>query len=157
MPWRPERIISGGQTGADRGGLDAAIELKIPHGGWCPKGRRAEDGLIPSCYELEEHASPDYRERTAYNVADSDATIVFTHTARTAGPGTHLTIRTSMMMKRPGILITLGDTPRAEAIRRIRGWLRTHKPKTLNVAGSRESKCLGLQEAVRDVLMEVLS
>lgn len=59
-----ERVISGGQTGADRGGLDAAIDLGLPHGGFCPKGRRAEDGVIPGRYQLEETESADYTERT---------------------------------------------------------------------------------------------
>jgi Circularly permutated YpsA SLOG family len=52
-----ERIVSGGQTGADRAALDFAIEHGLKHGGWCPKGRRAEDGRIPSRYELEGDAN----------------------------------------------------------------------------------------------------
>jgi hypothetical protein len=72
------KIVSGGQTGADRGGLDAAIQLGIPHGGWCPKGRKAEDGVIPAIYLLVETDSADYRIRTEKNVVDSDATAVFT-------------------------------------------------------------------------------
>ena len=79
------KIVSGGQTGADRGGLDAAIELGIPHGGWCPKGRLAEDGCIPYKYLLEEMASADYLKRTEQNVIDSDATIIFTFEKPTGG------------------------------------------------------------------------
>lgn len=71
------KIISGGQTGADRGGLDAAIHCGIPHGGWCPKGRIAEDGVIPADYYLNEMASPEYLPRTKANVVDSDATVIF--------------------------------------------------------------------------------
>jgi hypothetical protein len=63
-----ERVISGGQTGADRSGLDAAIDLGLPHGGFCPKGRLAEDGVIPPRYQLEETASAEYDERTRKNV-----------------------------------------------------------------------------------------
>jgi hypothetical protein len=66
-----ERIISGGQTGADRGGLTAAIKLGIPHGGWCPKGRRAEDGQVPACYHLEETGSSSYQARTKRNVLEA--------------------------------------------------------------------------------------
>ena len=69
------KIISGGQTGVDRGALDAAIELEIPHGGWCPQGRTAEDGRISDRYELRETDSPDYPVRTERNVLDSDATL----------------------------------------------------------------------------------
>ncbi len=79
------RIVSGGQTGADRGGLDAAIELGIPHGGWCPKGRKSEDGTIPLIYQLVETSSSDYKVRTEKNVADSDATVIFTYGKPTGG------------------------------------------------------------------------
>jgi len=72
------KIISGGQTGADRGGLDAAIHCGLPHGGWCPKGRKAEDGLIPSKYQHKEMESSGYLPRTQANVFDSDATVIFT-------------------------------------------------------------------------------
>ena len=78
MAKRPLKIISGGQTGADRGGLDAAMDLGIEHGGWCPKGRRAEDGRIPDRYTLEETTSTDYTVRTEKNVEWADGTVVFT-------------------------------------------------------------------------------
>lgn len=67
------RIVSGGQTGADRAGLDAAIHCRLPHGGWCPKGRRAEDGTIPAKYQLRETPSKDYLARTEANVVDPNA------------------------------------------------------------------------------------
>lgn len=73
----PERIISGGQTGADRAALDAALACGLPIGGWCPRGRRAEDGQIPARYPLVETPSRDYRQRTRWNVRDSDFTLVF--------------------------------------------------------------------------------
>src|SRR5262249_54793182 len=71
-------IISGGETGADRACLDWAIENGIPHGGWCPKGRKATDGELDSKYRLKETPSEKYLERTEWNVRDSDATVVFT-------------------------------------------------------------------------------
>lgn len=73
-----ERIISGGQTGADRAGLDVAIRHGIPHGGWCPKGRRAETGRVPAKYRLKETPRPTYIQRTEWNVRDSDGTAIFT-------------------------------------------------------------------------------
>ena len=72
-----DKIISGGQTGADRAALDWAIEHSISHGGWCPKGRMAENGKIDSRYQLEETPSQDYAQRTQWNVRDSDATLIF--------------------------------------------------------------------------------
>jgi hypothetical protein len=73
-----KRIISGGQTGVDRAALDAAIELGIPHGGWCPKRRLAEEGKIPEVYNLKETPSGTYKERTIFNVRDSYATLIIT-------------------------------------------------------------------------------
>ena len=73
------KIISGGQTGADRGGLDAAIELEVPHDGGCPKGRKAEDGVIPDKYDLQETESGDYLDRAEANVVEADATVIFTY------------------------------------------------------------------------------
>lgn len=71
------RIVSGGQTGADRAALDWAIEHQVPHGGWCPAGRRAEDGTIPARYRLEElPEGGGYRRRTKANVRDADATLI---------------------------------------------------------------------------------
>ena len=79
------KIISGGQTGADRAALDAAIACGVPHGGWCPKGRRSEDGLIPAKYNLTEMETESYSTRTRANVADSDATLIFSHGPLTGG------------------------------------------------------------------------
>ncbi|MCH7226767.1 YpsA SLOG family protein [Haloferula sp. A504] len=67
-----ERIVSGGQTGADRAGLDAAIAAGLPHGGWCPRGRKAEDGPLPKRYLLTETKSASYLTRTEWNARDSD-------------------------------------------------------------------------------------
>ncbi len=73
------RIISGAQTGADRAGIDAAIESGIPYGGWIPKGRKAEDGTVPETYtELQELIRGGYPKRTEQNVIDSDGTVIFT-------------------------------------------------------------------------------
>lgn len=70
------KVISGGQTGVDRAGLDAALSLDIPIGGWCPKGRRAEDGKVPDKYPLKETFESNYLQRTEFNARDADATII---------------------------------------------------------------------------------
>lgn len=80
-----ERIISGGQSGADRAALDFAIERGIPHGGWCPRGRKAEDGPIDPRYRLRETPSTGYAQRTLWNVRDSDGTVIFTIADRLKG------------------------------------------------------------------------
>ena len=86
-----DKIVSGGQTGADRAALDVALELGLSTGGWIPRGRRAEDGAIPERYEeLVESDSESYERRTELNVRDSDATVVFSFgppTGGSAAPG----------------------------------------------------------------------
>lgn len=149
---RPTRIVSGGQTGADRGGLNAAIKLGIPHGGWCPKGRRAEDGKIPFRYQLLETGSASYRGRTRRNVLDSDGTVIFTR-GRLEG-GSALTAGVAREAGKPMLHIDLrahGGNPDG-AIRELRTWLREHRIACLNVAGSRESKARGIQDAVSKLL-----
>ena len=80
-----EKIVSGGQTGADRAALDFAIKQKIPHGGWVPKGGLAEDGPLPKKYKLTEMPTDSYQERTEQNVIDSDGTVIISHGKLTGG------------------------------------------------------------------------
>lgn len=161
------KIVSGGQAGADRGGLDAALYCEVPHGGWCPKGRKAEDGLIPPEYELQETSSADYLQRTHANVVDSDATLVFT--LGTPSGGSLRTIEFALQHHKPWhhIDVALEDRPRA--VDQIVRWLAgevaydyqgyTARPPercVLNVAGSRESKADGIQLLVTTIMVDVL-
>ena len=150
-----KKIISGGQTGADRGGLEAAIALGIPHGGYCPRGRLAEDGFIPHKYELTETTSRDYPDRTMRNIAAADATLIVVNSFVAAGPGSRLTIDMAMRVRKPCMTVELSKG-RKTAASRVRGWLRRLRVETLNVAGSRESTAPGIEKAVRDLLIEVL-
>jgi len=147
-----KRIISGGQTGADRAGLEAGLSLGIPIGGHCPKGYLAEDGQVPQQYGLTPTASADYRERTRLNVRNADATVVFTFGPLTSG--SRLTVRTAMSLQRPVLHVDL-RSPDSEA--KVRAFLATHKPEVLNVAGSRESRAHGIFEAARTVLLHTLT
>jgi hypothetical protein len=144
------RIISGGQTGVDRGALDAAVELNTPHGGWCPKGRLAEDGRIPEVYSLAEIDSPDYADRTEQNVLDSDATLILYR--GTFGGGTELTLRLARRHGRPHRLVDL-DAPTDPA--EIRRWLDECRIETLNVAGPRESISPGIASSAKEFLIRV--
>ncbi len=134
-----KKIISGGQTGADRGGLDFAILNSIPHGGWCPKGRRAEDGRIPDEYLMWEHPSPEYPPRTAANIKDSDGTIIF-NPGRMIERGSALTLELCYQMKKPFLIWTEGCD--------IKRWIYDNSIEVLNVAGNRESKCPGIRVLV---------
>ena len=93
-------LRSGGQTGADRAALDWALENQLPHGGWCPRGRQAEDGVIADCYLLQETPSEAYEERTAWNVRDSDATVIISVGERLTG-GSHYTLECANSQCRP--------------------------------------------------------
>jgi len=144
-------IISGGQTGVDRGALDAAIELGLPHGGWCPAGRKAEDGVIPDRYTLQETDSPEYHVRTERNVIDSDGTLIL-YRGELSG-GTKLTHRFAVQHRRPFLLIDLAqEVSPAE----IRAWIAENRITRLNVAGPRESSEPGIAQQTKQLLRAVL-
>jgi len=146
MPY-PKKIISGGQTGVDRAALDVAFELGIPGGGWCPKGRRAEDGPIDPRYPLRETHSLDYRVRTEKNVKEADGTLVLTWGPATGG--TALTIRFAQKHKKPHLVLDL-SLKREAAV--LEDWIRRYAIRLLNVAGPRESECPGIYNQAADFL-----
>lgn len=155
MTRQAPRIVSGGQTGADRGALDAAIELGIDCGGYCPRGRRAEDGAIPSHYPLTETDSQRYEVRTAMNVRESGATLIVSYGVPTGG--TALTMRLARDSGRPLLHVDLNVTPTAQAATLVRQFLADEGIATLNVAGPRESGQPGIAQAVRALLLTALS
>ena len=153
---RIEHLISGGQTGADRGGLEAAIALQIPHGGFCPRDRLAEDGRIPDRYLLTEVASPAYPARTRANVLAADATVVFVLGGLPARrSGTALTINLCRRVRKPCLVLDLAGDPKHNRTAFLT-WLKEQAVLTLNVAGRRESEALGIEHAVTAFLRSVL-
>lgn len=146
------RVVSGGQTGVDRAALDVALALGIECGGWCPRGRRAEDGRIPERYPLDETASVDYPERTARNVRDSDATLVLC--LGEPDRGTRLTLRIAEREGRPWRRVDLSAEPDPGELRR---WLAQVPVRTLNVAGPRESRRPGVHAAAAAFLRRLLA
>ena len=155
-------IISGGQTGADRGALDFAMKKEIKHGGWCPLGRKAEDKLIPPCYSLLETTTSLYPARTRMNIRDSDATLVFSSDVNSKG--SLLTTRFCVELNKPYYVVVLDknnlDKLKGLSLkvicREISKWLDKIKPSILNVAGTRESHCLGIQRKVAYILNFIL-
>ena len=146
-----EKIISGGQTGVDRAALDMALELGIPCGGWCPKGRKSENGPIPNRYPLRETGSTSYPVRTSKNVQDSDGTLVLT-----MGPpmgGTALTIKLAKAREKP--LLGLDLNKCGDALL-TRTWILTNRIKILNIAGPRESECPGVYRQASGFLRALL-
>ena len=146
-----KRIISGGQTGVDRGALDAALELGFDCGGCCPKGRLAEDGPIDGRYPLQESASARYQDRTEQNVIDSDATLIITG-GRLEG-GTRLTMELALKHDKPCLVI---DLRRPTAITELQTQLSALDVKVLNVAGPRESKQPGIGLKAEQLVKQLL-
>ena len=141
------RIVSGGQTGVDRAALDAGLAADIPIGGWCPRGRRSEAGLIPTHYPLQETAARNYAIRTAWNVRDSDGTLIIV--LDEISSGTKLTLDEARDQGKPVKVVHLcpADTPGLfrtdhslnDQIESVVEWLRVGRIRVLNVAGPRGS------------------
>ena len=133
------KILSGGQTGVDRAALDWALQRGVPCGGWCPRGRRAEDGVIDARYPLSETPGRDYPQRTEWNVRDADGTLILL--AGEPESGTLFTMECARRLGKPLRLVDLQYDLYVVAFRR---WLRRHDIRILNVAGPRESKFPGI-------------
>ena len=145
-------IISGGQTGVDRAALEAAIELQLPHGGWCPRGRMAEDGPIAARFHLVETEEVEYRFRTERNILDSDGTLVL-HRLPIHG-GTALTIQLAKKHRRPICVIDLNQKLLPHY---IESWLAEHQMMVLNVAGPRESTDPGIGPLAKAFLLDLFA
>ncbi len=139
---RISTIVSGGQTGADRAALDWAIGQKVSHGGWCPKGRIAEDGVIDLRYRLTELENSGYRQRTRQNVLDSDATLIL-NLGELDG-GSLATLQFAERHGKPCLTLQLDQAITQSDIDRIHAWLQHNKVWILNIAGPRESKRPGI-------------
>jgi hypothetical protein len=147
-----EKIVSGGQTGVDRAALDVAMELGIPCGGWCPKGRRAEDGCVPDRYPLQEASSPDYPVRTRLNVEDSDGTLILT--AGSPKGGTALTLKLARQLRKPFLWVDLARDANPSV---LRPWLRENHILILNIAGPREGESSGIYVQASSFLRKALT
>jgi hypothetical protein len=143
-------LIAGGQTGADRAGLDWAIEQGVRHSVWCPRGRKTEDGVLPDCYDLLETPASGYLQRTEWNVRDNDATLIFTLDDLLDG-GSKRTAAFAESLGKPWLHVRPGVHPKYVA-----RFLARHGVRTLNVAGKRESSAPGIGGLVRQVLSQAV-
>ncbi len=149
-----QKIISGGQTGADQGALDVAISLEIDHGGWLPKGRKTENGALPLSYRLEEMDSTHYASRTRQNVIDSDGTLIISHGALTGGSA--LTRTLAQQHQRPCLHANMTIWSVKTAAHKIAQWIAHHHISVLNVAGPRASSDARIYAVTTDVLKAVV-
>jgi hypothetical protein len=151
-PLEIETIVSGGQSGVDRAALDVAFELGLRCGGWCPLGRKAEDGPIPERYPLRETPRRTYKQRTRWNVRDSDGTLILTVGVPTGG--TEATRRFAQKLGKPHLVVDLAQPAELAA---IVAWAREHRMKTLNVAGPRESTQPGVYDEAASFIRSLLT
>ena len=159
MPPTLTQVVSGGQTGVDRAGLDAAIFHGIPHGGWCPEGRRAEDGRIPNQYVLKETTSRNYAVRTEQNVIDSDGTLILFEDPISRGTG--LTAKYARQHRRQLYKLDIieilqwNEGQFDEEVQKVNAWIEKENVNVLNVAGPRESSSPGIGGVARMFLLRV--
>ena len=151
MTFTIEKIISGGQTGVDRAALDFAMKFDIPHGGWCPKGRIAEDGIIPAKYQLMETDSVNYSVRTKKNIKQSNGTMIL-YSPPMEG-GTAFTYEIAFRLGKPLLLLDLNFLPTIGAIHQ---WIFENRIQILNIAGSRESQRPGITLQTMEILTKFL-
>lgn len=151
--WYLRKIVTGGQTGVDRAALDVAMAYGIPCGGWCPKGRIAENGPIPEHYPLVETTDAEYSERTRRNVEDADGILVLY--AHTLDSGTRHTINLAADLTKPTLTVDLTREPDPAD---VLGWLaHFEKGVIINVAGPRESNTPGVYDQTVEYLRRLLN
>lgn len=150
-----QRILSGGQTGVDRAALDACLEAGFPCGGWCPAGRKAEDGHISQRYPLQESMSATYDERTRLNVYDSDATLII-FSGELSG-GTLLTYNYCRSTNKPVFLFKVSPFFIEETMNQLIHFLNIHSIRILNIAGPRASQWPQAYEAGRLITTQLIS
>jgi hypothetical protein len=148
---RDIKIVSGGQTGVDRAALDLALELGIPCGGWCPKGRLAEDGVIDEKFPLKETVLEDVDQRTEWNARDSDGTLIIT--IGEPKDGTVWTYECLKKYEKPYLSLSLDSEVEDDELLK---WSAEHNVATLNIAGPRESHMPGVIYSQSYMMLKML-
>jgi len=149
-----KKIISGGQTGADRAALDVARKFDLSHGGWIPKGRKTEKGPLPEIYKLKEMPTDSYEARTEQNVLDSDGTLIIARGKLTGGSDytRHMTLK----HKKQLLGIDLNLIGHFDAASLAASWIKLQRVQVLNVAGPRTSKDRQIYSDVVIILEQVV-
>ena len=152
-----KKIISGGQTGADRAALEFAIKHNIPHGGWIPKGRKAENGRIPDIFQLQEMPTDSYRARTEQNVIDSDDTLIISRGELVGRSGSAYAAEMARKHNRPWLHLDIAKLSIEQAAETVRSWIVERDVEVLNVAGPRQSSEPKIYDATFQILRATFS
>jgi hypothetical protein len=144
------KIISGGQSGVDRSALDFSLQYKIECGGWCPRGRLAEDGIIPEMYPLIETKESEPIYRTMRNIESADGTLIIYR--RKMDKGSRQTADYAKKVSAPYLII---DLKKSFSAAKIKDWLIMNRIKILNIAGPRESNSPGIHKAAFNFLEQI--
>ena len=147
-----EKVLSGGQTGVDRAALDVAIEMGVAHGGWCPAGRDADDGVIPDKYQLTETAEQDHTVRTENNVKDADGTLMI-YRGELHG-GTAYAIEMAKHLNKPVLALNLDQDIDVEE---VFDWVQSNNIRIINIGGQRETKNPGIYFQSRKILSKLFN
>lgn len=148
-----QKIVSGGQTGVDRAALDVAKELKVPYGGWCPKGRWAEDGAISEYYlNMKETPSEKPEQRTEWNVRDSDGTLIIVKDEPMGG-----TLYTIEMAKKHGKPFYVLNLAKEKNVDKVIAWIKDQNVRVLNIAGPRASQTTGIYNSAQHIIQSLLT
>lgn len=150
-----EKIISGGQTGADQGALDGAISCGFPYGGSLPASRKTENGVLPLSYDMAEIASDRYADRTEKNVMDGDATLIVSHGLLTGGSA--LTMKIAKRLGKPCIHLDFNTYNTDKAVAEVSAWIETCRVGILNVAGPRASSDTEIYDCTRTLVVDLIS
>ncbi len=149
-----EKIISGGQTGADQGALDGAIACNFPHGGTIPAGRKTETGTLPESYRMTELDSGRYSARTERNVVDGDATLILSHGSLTGGSA--LTEKIARRENKPCLHVDFESADLRRAVQTVGQWLSKYEVRVLNVAGPRASSDPRIYALAKELIVELI-
>jgi hypothetical protein len=147
-----KKIISGGQTGAGRAALEFAIKHNILHGGWVPKGRKAEDGRIPDIFQLQEMSTDSYRARTEQNVIDSDGTLIISHGELIGRSGPAYAAEMARRHSRPWLDLDTARLSIEQAAQTLRSWIAERDIEVLNIEGPRQSNDPKIYDATCQIL-----
>lgn len=149
-----KKIISGGQTGVDQAALDAAIYCCLPYGGWLPAGRMTENGPLPESYKMEVLPSYSYPERTRRNVDEADVTLIISR-GKLSG-GSKLTERYALSKNKPCLHVDIDGNDMNQVLKKVEGWLHTHNPAVVNIAGPRASSDSAIYDEAYKLVVAIL-